>query len=324
MINRKAFTILASACVIFYCKRPPIDDNQNQNTPSSSSLNGYTTCHTNPYQNSINTTFNTLIDKANDWLDDGIVYAKISAEQDTKYINHDHSRFFPFQQVSTPCNELSCIGGPCSDDHSKFACGMRYSDKLGNNDDNDSCIIYSIGGNNEWQFELDLLKRTKCHVHTFDCTGKKSRFKVPTDDRLTFHHICLGANDMKGIGNDHPDCNYKTLCGDTWSFTRIQKELQHTKIDLLKLDIEGWEWTIFDIEYTKRDMNLPMQLLMEVHYDYKGHGTRGVIHNNTMSSAMDVVRFQKNLLRMGYVVVHQDDNPSCRHCTELTLLRVAC
>ena len=41
---------------------------------------------------------------------------------------------------------------------------------------------------------------------------------------------------MKGIGNDHPDCNYKTLCGDTWSFSRIQKELQHTKIDLLKLE----------------------------------------------------------------------------------------
>ena len=78
---------------------------------------------------------------------------------------------------------------------------MSHLDKLGNSD-NDGCIIYSIGGNNEWQFELDLLQRTKCHIHTFDCTG---------------------AHDMKGIGNDHPDCNYKTLCGDTWSFDRIQR-----------------------------------------------------------------------------------------------------
>ena len=62
-----------------------------------------------------------------------------------------------------------------------------------------------------------------------------------------------------------------------------------------------------------------MQVLMEVHYqDIK------VIHDYPTHSAVDLVRFQGNLLRMGFVVIHRDDNPACKHCTELTLMRVAC
>jgi hypothetical protein len=30
------------------------------------------------------------------------------------------------------------------------------------------------------------------------------------------------------------------------------------------------------------------------------------------------------LVRAGYVIAVRDDNPKCLHCTELTILRVAC
>ena len=37
-----------------------------------------------------------------------------------------------------------------------------------------------------------------------------------------------------------------------------------------------------------------------------------------------MVELQDHLLHMGYIVVVRDDNQRCRHCTELTLLRVRC
>lgn len=188
----------------------------------------------------------------------------------------------------------------------------------------EECVIYSIGGNNKWEFENDLLEQTKCHIHTFDCSGKVSRFDVPNNDHLHFHHICLGAARLEGIGEDNPNCDYKHLCGDTLTLEDIQRKFGHTTIDLLKLDIEGWAWPTFDIERTNATM--PMQLLMEVHYDIDGNGrgVRGVVHTETMRSATDMLRFQRHLLGLGYVVVHRDDNPACRHCTELTLMKVAC
>ena len=109
---------------------------------------------------------------------------------------------------------------------------------------------------------------------------------------------------------------------DTWTLEQIQRHLGHDRIDLLKLDIEDLEWPIFDIEST--NATIPMQVLIEVHYTWGKKGTRGVIHDKTMSSAKDLVRLQSRLLKMGLITVQRDDNKSCPWCSELTLLRVAC
>ena len=112
--------------------------------------------------------------------------------------------------------------------------------------------------------------------------------------------------------------------------TDIQSHFSHKQIDLLKLDIEGWEWTIFDKDYAGAALrlSLQMQLLMEVLYCVDRRSPCllecRVQHNYTLETASDVARFQSHLLKNGYVVVNRDDNPSCPHCTELTLLRVSC
>ena len=46
------------------------------------------------------------------------------------------------------------------------------------------CIIYSLGSRNEYDFEQDMLERTSCHVHSFDCTVE-GRSINPS--RHTFH-----------------------------------------------------------------------------------------------------------------------------------------
>ena len=277
----------------------------------------YPKCTTNPFEKSVHETFDAVMETAQDWLDHQSAYHEISGR--TTYERIGHARFFPFEVMAT-CKDMQCIGGACSEDKSKYVCGISQLGGGGG----EECVIYSIGGNNAWQFEEDLLTRTNCQIHTFDCTGPKTRFTLPPDEnnRLHFHHICLGANRMKGIGNDNPSCGKKTLCGDTWTLEEIQRHLGHDRIDLLKLDIEGWEWPIFDIEST--NATIPMQVLIEVHYTWGKKGTRGVIHDKSMGSAKDLVRLQSRLLKMGLITVQRDDNKSCPWCSELTLLRVAC
>ena len=49
------------------------------------------------------------------------------------------------------------------------------------------CVVISIGSNGEWEFEEDIVKRTRCTVHTFDCT-------VPTSAApLRLHRANLRA-----------------------------------------------------------------------------------------------------------------------------------
>jgi hypothetical protein len=58
--------------------------------------------------------------------------------------------------------------------------------------------------------------------------------------------------------------------GEIWTLLEMQQRLGHKRIDLLKVDIEGWEFPLFEswpeLAYTKDSERilLPMQLLVEV------------------------------------------------------------
>ena len=106
------------------------------------------------------------------------------------------------------------------------------------------------------------------------------------------------------------------------------------RIDLFKIDIEGYEWPLFEswpeLGDTNQvaDMVLPEQILVEVHYRTQmvdlwppGH-TGG--SDEDFKSAQDIVKLQEHLLITGYAVAVRDDNKRCKHCTELTLVRYRC
>jgi len=223
------------------------------------------------------------------------------------------------------CQSKECVGGPCRHDLSKVVCGLTELQK------ERECIIYSIGGNNQWDFELDLMQKTPCEVHTFDCTGPPTRFAKPKNDRLHFHHVCLGTEHEDEVAPEA--CTGKNMkCGATWTLLEMQQRLGHDRIDLFKIDIEGFEWPLLTSwpllveEDLSRQVVLPMQILVEVHYRTQFEVLRppGVDMHKDFKFARDMVDLQARLLQMGYVVVERDDNPACRHCTELTLLRNRC
>jgi len=278
--------------------------------------NSTTICRNNPYLSKLAETPEIILRKKTEWLQQLPQHYQRAQQEDM--LEHTHARFAFFEEMAQ-CqpNQVHCIGGPCRKDESKIACGTSY-DTL-----TEGCIVYSIGGNNKWTFELDILQRTPCEVHTFDCTGPITRFTKPTDPRIHFHHICLGSEPKAG----KELCRGIGKCGETWTLADMASKLGHNQIDLYKMDIEGFEWPVFQSLFhsdNKGDDNahLPMQLLVEIHYktQFSELGPR----RKDFKYPKDIVDLQKNLLELGYFVTNRDDNRACKHCTELTLMRVQC
>ena len=110
------------------------------------------------------------------------------------------------------------------------------------------CLIYSVGSNGDFSFETELKNfMSHCEIHTFD----KNLFQCPTNT-CTFHQTTFGD----GIKPDNSK-NWKT----------ILRELNHTNrfIDILKIDIEGGEYTFFPQLLNSMTNALPRQILVEIH-----------------------------------------------------------
>jgi hypothetical protein len=289
--------------------------------PPSVKIDG--ACRENPYAASFHSSLDSIRSKADTWLENIDSHLQKANQENMKAHNWDRFSFF---DVMAEC-DTACVGAACKADLSKIVCGLE---KL---QTEEQCVVYSIGGNNHWEFELGILEKTPCEVHTFDCTGNITRFHKPTHPRLSFHHICLGAEHVPY--DQYQKCSEgQGICGDILTLYQIQIMLGHKRIDLFKIDIEGYEWPIFEswpeLSDAKQaaDMILPMQILVEVHYRTQmpalwppGHQGKW---RRDFKSAEDTVKLQEHLLKAGYAVAVRDNNRQCRHCTELTLVRYQC
>ena len=261
----------------------------------------------NPFLSSVSTPLSLVQSRMQSWLDNVVEKEKHALAE---FTIGTHSRFGVFENVSE-C-EHTCVGGKCSSDASKVVCGISKLAK--------PCVIYSIGGNNEWSFELDLVEKTPCDIHTFDCTGSESRFQVPDHPRINFHYTCLvpeGTKDFSSEGS-----------GSFMTLQQIQSMLGHRRVDILKMYIEGYEWPILLQWYTTFDvrapsLHLPMQILVEIHYKTQMNAL-ATSRTSDFKFPTDMITLKKHLTDMGYFSTVYDLNPQCRHCLELTLLRMWC
>lgn len=183
-------------------------------------------CTQNQYANALNLPLNDTAGLMDQWLANKTLHEK-TLMANRQNMEHNHGRFDAFQ-VMGECN-VDCIGGECRRDTSKIVCGGTAV--------RDPCVVYSIGGNNQWEFEQDILQKTPCEVHTFDCTGPIERFQKPDNDRLHFHHVCLGTANVPAPKT--PPTKDSHVGGEFWTLEKMQKTLKHTQIDLFKIDIEG-------------------------------------------------------------------------------------
>mmetsp|Transcript_24205 Transcript_24205/g.52202 ORF Transcript_24205/g.52202 Transcript_24205/m.52202 type:complete len:333 (-) Transcript_24205:284-1282(-) len=118
-------------------------------------------------------------------------------------------------------------------DGPKFVCGVDVLAAKSNS--STGCLVYSIGSNNQIDFEIAVNRFLGCEIHTFDPTLSKpfigGRY-------ATFHPW--------GLGKDGDEMSIKGKTKFTAkSLEHIMKELGHEKrtIDILKIDCEGCEWS---------------------------------------------------------------------------------
>ncbi|CAF4940206.1 unnamed protein product, partial [Rotaria socialis] len=143
-----------------------------------------------------------------------------------------------------PCpykNNLTRIGG--IHDGKKIICGIEIFTPL------TKCIVYSL-------------------VHTYDCTSPPPGGKT---ERMTYHQICLGDTSklqkfMYPYNTQKENITFKNESLFK-RFHTILAENKHDEVHILKMDIEGGEYSIFsDLLCQTNKTNLPYQISFESHW----------------------------------------------------------
>ena len=122
-------------------------------------------------------------------------------------------------------------------DGGKWICALRDLEKQKN------CVVYSYGVSIDASFEEELLLRTNCKIYSFDPTIGGLPHAVYTstrqweqwkNHRIFFHKVALDSHSGKSGVHMLTESIFDTM-----------NRLNHTYIDVLKIDIEGFEWKLF-------------------------------------------------------------------------------
>lgn len=139
-------------------------------------------------------------------------------------------------------------------------------------------IVYSFGVGRDITFDRELIGLFDCQVHAFDPTPISQDWlktqKLP--DAFHFHPVGIAAQDGTAAFElperhatsftmaswDHPS-DRKVIC-EVKCLSTLLNELQHPRIDLLKMDIEGAEYDVLpDVAARASQIG---QLLVEFHH----------------------------------------------------------
>ncbi len=164
-------------------------------------------------------------------------------------------------------------------------------------------IVYSLGVGDSIDFDLDVIERSGATVFAFDPTPYAMEWvekqELPNEfvfkpwaaagsdgslrlyRRVNRHgksaEIMWTADEQAGDPKDFIDAPAYTIA-------TIMDLLQHERLDLLKMDVEGAEYDILD--GLKSAKNLPHQLLVEFHHRFPGIGKQRTAASIAMLSEL--------------------------------------
>lgn len=144
---------------------------------------------------------------------------------------------------------------------------------------NSKSIVYSFGIGEDISFDREMIKMHNCQVFGFDPTPKSidwiKKEQLPSnfsfleygiDSRTDFVNFNLPINQdfVSGSTISHKNVDEKNMISVPMkSFGDITKELGHTHIDVLKMDIEGSEYHVIE-SILSSDVKID-QILIELH-----------------------------------------------------------
>lgn len=175
-----------------------------------------------------------------------------------------------------------------------------------------NCWVMSIGSNGDFSFERDVFLKTSCAVHIFDCTGD---WQVPEDisSRVSIHKKCIGSR--PGSGDYLP---YESLIA-------IADKKQPPSY--LKMDIEGFEFSVLPEILRGSDHLLPSQIAFELHVltninagDVWAYNASISCFNLKDNASVESLFSKLNKSARNYTLVSRTDNPYCGWCSEVVVI----
>jgi len=154
---------------------------------------------------------------------------------------------------------------------------------------NENSIAYSLGVGDLIDFDLDLIRDYGLTVHAFDPTPFAEEWiqGQALPENFVFHPWAAAGEDgslrlyrrvntrgrssdvMWTAGSDAGDAS-DYIDAPAYTIQTLMQKLGHDRVDLLKMDVEGAEYSI--LEGLKTDATLPRQLLVEYHHRFPGIG----------------------------------------------------
>lgn len=162
---------------------------------------------------------------------------------------------------------------------------------------------------------------TGCSVFAFDCTSPSHIPALAQEAGISFYPWCVGRpQSMEGnvytMGKNEAKFQFYPL-------GEIMKKLGHDRIDVLKMDIEGFEWGVFEQEIlplARAGRHAPVQILFELHTDMANPQfvPQRVVAGRDRTAVNSLFA---SLLNEGYYVVAIDVNGGDTACAEFAVLR---
>lgn len=177
--------------------------------------------------------------------------------------------------VRSPCSRLAQLGGKvmcycdtwhCSNDGAKLLClddDVRPFPQR--------CFALNVGIGFDLSFD-EAMVQYGCRVAALDPTNPNI---TNTMHRKNLHALGIGLDStdyMLTLDMTYDNKNYVTATAAYMTYKSILKTLDHPVVDLLKIDIEGYEWRVL-----KQILNAPdatdllkdvRQILLEIHLDF--------------------------------------------------------
>eukprot|EP01083_Nonionella_stella_P269067 910083_1 len=184
---------------------------------------------------------------------------------------------------------MEVMGDIAKKDGHKWTCGARFLKS--------PCVVYSFGSHGSFDFEISLRKANlPCEIHIFDPTSKNLGSE---EKRWTYHDYGIGAK------------TEKIRVGQVKSLTEIMKELGHSRVDILKIDVEGSEFATFFALDEANEMPEIGQMQIEVHA--KSVADEEKLIDILESNGMRIFSLELNLFTNGvcveYALINKDWNP---------------
>jgi FkbM family methyltransferase len=164
-------------------------------------------------------------------------------------------------------------------------------------------IVYSAGIGTDISFDLELIKKFGVTIFAFDPTPKSIQWLKQHELPTNFKSFPIGLANYSGVADfflpenkEHVSASMVSRQSESMvrvnvkTISDIMKDLGHTSIDLLKMDIEGAEYDVIE-NIIEQNINVK-QLLVEFHHRQKSIGKQKTI------------AILKKLNKAGYKVFH--------------------